>query len=144
MVGQLGRRWVPGALVLAMGWSVGGIARAETTSDTDWTTTDTGETEGDVSVEIVAPTDGAVLEGDPAVVDVDVYATGVEGGLVHLLVDGAAVEGSCDVSGQCLFQIELALGEHDLQAQIDVEGGVLASSAIVSVTVQAHGEEAGE
>jgi hypothetical protein len=142
MVGQLVRGWLPGALVLAMGWSASGIVRAETTGETE--SDSDSDTEGDAFVEIIAPADGASYPSAPAAVDVQVNASGVEGYAVRLLVDGAPAEGGCEISGICAFAIELAAGEHELQAEISGGEFPIVSSDIVHVSVDDGTAEAGE
>jgi hypothetical protein len=123
-----------GLLMGAWVMSAAASAAAET-SGPDETA---GPDEPLVRVTIVSPSDGAELGPGPLALDVLVDAVGVAqyGSAVHLLVDGVADDGVCEVDGACTFAVTLDTGEHELRAVIgDGDAIEWASSPVVTVNV---------
>ena len=90
---------------------------------------------------IVAPADGAMLEGAPATITIEVEAANGSNLVVEevgLRVDGVDVEGmNCDGPGACSFEVELEEGEYELRAWASRNLGPELVSNLVTVTVVA-------
>ncbi|MFZ6185259.1 MYXO-CTERM sorting domain-containing protein [Nannocystis pusilla] len=105
-------------------------AALDTDTDTD---TDTGfEPHPPPEVDILSPDDGAVFDGMPdAVVPVEISYSYMQSEEVSLRVDGVEA-GGCVDDGQCIVEVTLSPGVHELQAF----GSVSSVSEVVTVEVR--------